>query len=999
MLHFLFQRPIAVGMTLLALLAASVVAFFQLPISLLPDMDVPQITIMVRSPNSPPEEVEQNILRPIRESMLTLNSIRSIESIANQESGTISLLLNYGTDIDLSYIEANEKIDRLASFLPSNSERPLVVKNNISDIPIARIQVLPAREEDLPEISKLALLVLKRRLEQIDGIGMVDISGTQEMIIRVAPKYEMLHSLGLTESDITRAIEKANIEIGSLSVRDGNYRYYLKMSSRLTDPETLGTLPIKIPNGSSIIQLKEIASVYSEAERPNGFHIFNDQTGIVINLHKQARARMPEVMPKIYEIVDLFRSDYPTVAFEVTQDQSLLLKLSINNLSQALLWGGVFAFLVLFLFSGGWREPVVMGIVLPVSLVLCFLLFYLFDLSLNIISLSGLALGLGMLVDNSIVVIDNITLKRRQGHLLFESCVEGTGEMVAPLVGSALTNLVVFIPIVFLSGITGALFYDQAMAVTCILFVSMFCTFIFVPLLYLLLNRNRPLSNTEDSRIFNWLKSRYHTSFLWVWNHKIFTLSAFLLLIPTCLVLLLFLPKQGFPNIERIDTVLEIEWNEPIEITASRERLSSFFKDYKASISSAEFDIGLQQFAMGLVQHSAEHSNVYLKFENESKRQEITATFRNYFALKYPTATVNIGNAPNAFEQLFVSDQPLYEIKLRDLKLKQPMPIILADTLLLIIQQDLRKGKGFETQTMAYLQLDFVRMKLYQIDFDAMMNRLKTSFGDYHIADVQTLGDAIPIKFKGLTGDFELAIRNVEVVSTNGHRYPIREFIKLSYDRSYKSITADGSGIYQSLLLDSVKLEATLRKHWIDLAKETGLTVDFGGTWFETQKNMKKLIVILLVSLVLMYFIITAEFESFNLPLIVMSSIPIGFSGSLLLLWMTGGTINIMSGIGLVVVLGILDNDAILKIDRIHTLSKTLPLEQAIQQAGLDRLKPIVMNTCTNILALTPILFTSGLGSDLQRPVAITTIGGLIVATLAAMYFVPLMYWILKRKN
>lgn len=1000
MLRFLLLRPIAVIMVLIACLAISVVAFFQLPVSLLPGMDVPEITVSVQYPNAPPEEIEQNILKPIRESMLTLNGLKSVESIARQESGTVSLSLEYGMDMNLAYIEANEKIDRLTSSLPANLARPQVVKTNTSDIPVARIQVVPAREEDHLVISELALNVLKRRLEQLEGIGLVDINGTQQTVIRVAPDYAALQSLNLTESDITATIENANLELGSLAVRDGNYRYFLKMASRLSNSAELEKLPVRIPGTSAVIQLKQVASIYTEPDKPMGFHLFNTKQGMVITVHKQAQARMPDVMPAVDEAVDQFKAEYPNVSFAITQDQSLLLTLSIQNLSQALLWGGLFAFAVLFLFMGGWREPVVMGIVLPVSLILCFSLLYLFNLSLNIISLSGLALGLGMLVDNSIVVIDNIVLKRKEGLTLTDSCVAGTQEVVAPLVSSALTNLAVFVPLIFMSGITGALFLDQAIAVVSILFVSIVCTFIFVPLLYMLLNKNRILGAREDSRFFTWMKQQYHSSFLWVWHHKAVSLIAMALLIPVCVILLIGLPKQGFPEIERTETIIDIDWNEPIDVHESRRRVMAFLNEHSARISLAEAEIGYQQFMLAVTQNSVQQIRLYLKFDTQDKKNAGEAAMKQYFSHAYPPAAVLFSNAPNAFEQLFISHKPVYEIRLRDGKSKRPIPIETADEILNPNSLGLIKpGKGFETEAMVFITLDFVKMRTYGVDLETLNRKLRIVFGDYRITDFKNFGEVLPVLFEGSASDFETAIRTSEVASSNGKRYPVREFITASYQRSYKNITADASGVFQSLVTDSVTNEKVLRNHWTSIARENNLTADFSGTWFEKEENLKQLFFILMVSLVLMYFIITAEFESFTQPLIVMLSIPIGFAGSLILLWATGGTINIMSGIGLVVVLGILDNDAILKIDRINTLRKTLPLQKAIEQAGLDRLKPIVMNTCTNVLALTPILFSSGLGADLQRPVAITTIGGLIVATFAALYFVPLVYWITVRNK
>ncbi|MFZ2906546.1 MAG: efflux RND transporter permease subunit [Cyclobacteriaceae bacterium] len=997
MLRFLLLRPIAVIMVLIACLAISALAFFQLPVSLLPTMDVPEITISVQYPNSPPEAIEQNVLKPIRESMFTLNGLKSVESVARQENGSISVRLQYGTDMNLAYIEANEKIDRLTSSLPANLERPQVVKTNTSDIPMVRIQVIPAREEDHLAVSELVLNVLKRRLEQLDGIGLVDVNGTRQKIIRIAPDYPVLRSLHLTESAITQTIAGANLELGSLAVHDGNYRYFLKMTSRLTDPAMLESLPINIPGSQSVIRLGQVATVYAESEKPMGFHLFNTREGIVITVHKQAQARMPDVMPRIYSVVDQFKSEYPTLSFQVTQDQSQLLTYSIQNLSQALIWGGLFAFAILFLFMGGWREPVVMGIVLPVSLILCFALLHTFNLSLNIISLSGLALGLGMLVDNSIVVIDNIVLKRKLGLSLLESCVQGTHEVMAPLISSALTNLAVFIPLVFMSGITGALFIDQAIAVTSILFVSILCTFIFVPLLYKLLNKNRDLHQQEDSRFFLWMKKKYHQSFLWVWTHKGVSLTLMALLIPVCVLLLITLPKEGFPEIERTETLIDIDWNEPIEVEESKKRIIQFIEKHRAYIIEAETEVGYQQFILSGSQRSVQQAQVYVKFENEEKKQLADASMKRYFSSLYPAAATTFSNAPNAFEQLFISRTPLYEIRVRDVKSKQPLPLELADKL--VQQGKTKRGNGFETETMVFIKLDFMKMRLYGIAFEDLNRKLKIVFGDYPITEFKNFGNVLPVVFEGTTSDFETAVRTTEVSSANGESYPLREFITPQYERSYQNITADEAGIFQSLLVEEVTQESLLREQWKTIAKENNLSVDFTGTWFEKQENLQQLLVILIISFLLMYFIITAEFESFTQPLIVMLSMPLGFAGSLLLLWATGGTINIMSGIGLVVVMGILDNDAILKIDRINSLRKSLPLQQAIEQAGLDRLKPIVMNTCTNVLALTPILFSSGLGADLQRPIAVTTIGGLIVATFAALYFVPLVYWLTSRKE
>jgi multidrug efflux pump subunit AcrB len=1001
MLRYLLQRPIAVSMTLLVSLALSVLLYLNLPVSLLPALDVPEITVAVRYPNGSPEEIEQNLLKPIREAMLTLSGLKTTESLAQNETGKVSLRFEYGTMMNLAYIEANEKIDRLIPLLPRNVERPTVIKSSTADIPMARIQVVPKLKIDLLAASELVTKVLKRRLEQLEGVGVVDVNGTQERVIRIAPNEEVMQSLGLTDRDVIQIIQNSNLALGSLSVKDGNYRYFLKMASPMRSPKEIEELPVKLPGNSGAVQLKQVARVYLEPARQMGFHIFQSQEGIVITVHKQAQARLPELMPKLYAAVEQFRIEYPQVAFDVTQDQSLLLTLSIQNLSQSLIWGGLIAFGVLFLFMRGWREPLIMGIVLPLSLLLAFSIFALFHISLNVISLSGLALGLGMLVDNSIVVIDSIMLKRREGNLLLDSCVAGTQEVIAPLISSALTNLVVLTPLIFLSGITGALFYDQAVSVAAILSVSLLCTFLVVPLLYLLFFKNKPFDSREDSSFFLAMKSAYKKSFEWVWSHKKVSLALMSLLIPTAIVLTITLPKEGLPQIERKETVISVDWNEPIGAEECRDRVDELISKNKALFKIAEAEVGYQQFLLSRESYSAQHAEIYLAYTNRQEKAKGDEALKKYFQFRYPLASAQLRNAPNAFEQLFASDQPLLEARFRDLKSKRALSILRADSLLNSTLKSVngKARKGFEKETMAFLHIDFTKLQQYGIAYETVIEKLKLSFGEYLITDFKDFGEVLPVVFQPFDGDFNEALQNLRVPSSQGIQYPIQELMEVEFRESYQYITADASGIFQSVGIEEVQNLSQINDGLQAVSKAQDVIVEFTGRWFENEKNFKQLATILLISVLLMYVILTAEFESLKQPFLVMITLPLGLAGSLLLLWVTGGTLNIMSGIGLIVVLGVLDNDAILKIDRINRLRERLPLEQAIRQAGLDRLKPIVMNTCTNVLAITPIVFSSGLGADLQRPVAITTIGGLVVGTFTALYFVPLVYWYFVGKN
>lgn len=999
MLRFLLLRPVAVTISLVALLSLSIMAYFQLPVSLLPDADVPEITITAKYPNGSHEELEQTILKPIRENMLAINGLRHIESIAQNESGSVSLHFEYGTPMSLAYIEVNEKIDRLTPVFPGSLERPLVSKSSISDIPIIRLQVIPKTAEDLLAASQLSENVLKKRLEQLDGVGLVDMNGLRHQIIQITPNEDLMQNHNLTYHDIAKTIEAANLNLGGISLKDGHYKYFVKLASRINTPEELELLQVRLPENNGSVMLKQIASVSHGVESPTGYHLLNHKAGIVISIHKQANAKLPELIPQIVKAHHQFKEDYPQFDFSLTQDQSSLLTLSIQNLSQAVVWGGAFAFGVLFLFMRGWREPLIMGIVIPLSLLLAFSLFYLFKISLNIISLSGLILGLGMLVDNSIVVIDNIILKRKAGEDLTESCIHGTHEVIVPLISSALTNLAVFLPLIFMSGITGTLFFDQAISVASILFVSILCTFIVVPLLYILFFRSTGDMLVNDSRLFLRIKNWYEQSFLVLWNYKKTTLLFFALFVPVSFFLVWEMPKQGFPEIDRTESILTIDWNEPIDAEECRKRVSMLLSKHENQIILAETEVGYQQFVLNTQNNTPRNAQVYIQYQDKSHKATGDLLIKNYLSEVYPTAQFSLVPAPNAFEQLFSSDQPNLEARLRNPISKAPIDRLMADSLFNSFPFNYSLREGFKTETMIYIQIDRIKLMTYEIEPEQISQQMRIAFGNYLITDFKNFGESVPVIFTQARDDFESTLKKINVLSKNGLSYPIRDFIKFSYRENYRSITADELGIYQAISIEAPnnlkEIQDTISEH----VNASSLLVDFTGQLFENKRNFDQLVIIMLVSLLLMYFILTAEFESLKQPFLVMSSFPVGLSGSIILLWLTGGTLNIMSGIGLVVVLGILDNDAILKVDRINRLRKILPLKEAIFQAGKDRFRPIVMNTFTNVLALSPIIFSSGLGADLQRPIAIATVGGLIVGTLTALYFVPIMYWYTNREN
>jgi multidrug efflux pump subunit AcrB len=1008
MVRFLLARPIAVGMTFLALAVFSIIVFRLLPVSLLPPIDVPQIVVRASYPNASPEAVEQNVLAPIREGLATLNGLEGLDSRAGSETGTVTLRFAHGTAMDLAYIETNEKIDRITGGLPSGLPRPQVIRTNTNDIPVVRVQAVPKDGTSLTEASLLAENVLKKRLEQLEGVSLVDINGRQERVISVTPDREALAALGMTSENVIQAIRAGNSEIPGISVEDGQYRYYLRMATRVDNPEDILRLPVTSIEGNTV-SLSRVAQVKSEPGETLGHHLYNGSEGLVLTVHKQGSAKMNELLPRIYEAVEQFRIDYPQVDFDLSQDQATLLNAGISNLQTSLLFGGFFAFAVLFAFMGNYRIPVIMGISLPVSLLASFLLFYLFNISINVISLSGLALGLGMLIDNAIIVMENITRKRREGLPLFEACVQGVNEVMSALISSVLTTLAVFVPLVFLSGTAGALFYDQAVSVAAILGVSLMVAFILLPLLYMLFYRGRPAAGEkDDSRFYLSVLAGYKSLYEKVFGRPGISMALFVLLLPLLLSIFMLLPVEGMPPIEKFDAVAEIDWNAPIGAAENRDRVLSLQQSLEGHYLQAEADVGVGQFLLAGGDHSVQKASLYLKFDSEEEKDRQMARLAEMLAADYPRAAVSIGDAPNAFDQLFSSDIPYYEARWRELETKRPVdPERMDQWLGELPVREWERGPGLQKEASVVFRIDLEKLALYGIPISQLQERMQQLFGNFTVDEIKRFGEVTPIRLKGAQGDFSSVLRGSYLNGRDNIPYALANFVGFGFDEHYKNVTADKGGVYQSVSLNGSS-PSSHEKAVRDWGRERDLGVDFSGQYFSDRETIRQLAGILLVSVLLLYFILSAQFESLVQSLIVVLTLPFGIGAGFLVLFLTGSSLNVMSGIGLVVMLGIMVNDAILKIDTANRLRAQYAaegmdpgeaLERALYTSGEIRLKPILMTSATTILALLPVVFSSGIGADLQRPLVYSVIGGLTIGTFTALFFVPLAYWFVARRK
>lgn len=997
MVHYLLQRPIAVLMAFAACIIAGLVFMGRVPVSLLPEGDVPRIVVRVHYPNTAAAVLEQNFIRPIREGLVNLHRLRSIESKTADHTALVYLAFSYGTRMDLASIEVNEKLDRLTASLPEDFPRPLVTRINTADIPIARIQVVPRSAAAYGQVSELAEKVIRKRLEQLEGVSLVDINGRQQNTVSVTPDRQALQALDTDEQAVVHAIRNANREAGALSVKDGQYRYFIKMLNRLDDAAVIGSLPVLLRNGT-IISLRQVAAVQQEEQLPAGYHLYNGKEGLVITVQEQPGSRMNDLMPRIRKAVDDFSREYPFIDFAITQDQAFLLDAAIDNLVQDLAWGGVLTIALLFLFVGNRAMSILMSISIPVSLIITFALFYCFGISFNIISLSGLALGLGMLIDNSIVVLDNITRKRSAGLGKTASAVEGTREVMAPVISQVLTTVAVYAPLVLLGGIAAILVWDQSLALTISLGVSLVVAFILSPLLYKMLLRGGPDGIKENTVFYRWVARGYHRMIDYILAHKPWFLAMTLVVMAAGIVLSVNMPVTALPAMEKRETLARIDWNEPVDAQENLRRVQQLCGMLQPYVKMSEADAGISQFLLQQDDNTMQKAVVYYACSTGQARQRADVLLKRWLQRHYPAASAAITDAPNAFTQLFVSGIPYLEARFKPAGNGGAVNDFAAMDGLLgrLPPGSYERGAGMLTEPAYMVSLDHNKMALYGIDRNLLEDALQKHFGNYIISSVRRFGDVKNIYIRSGQDGLQDKLATT-VTGYNGAAYPLSYFLSFASGRQPRFITADKTGEYRSITFgEDIQHVDALQKKLRQMAAAANLNVQFSGRYFDDQAQLRQLTFIFLLVMALMYFILAIQYENLVQPLIVMLTIPLGIAGGMFMLWVNGYSLDVMAAVGFVVILGLIVDDPILKIETLNRLRKESPgmeLKEMIHRAGDNCLKPLLLVSLTTSIAMVPVLFIGGLGNDLQKPMALVIIGGLTIGTFFTSWFIPLAYW------
>lgn len=1007
MLRTLLRRPIAVTMTLIAIVTLGVLAFQRIPVSLMPDIDVPRIVVQMSAQGSSAREIEQQIVSPMHQQLSQVSGLKSIESTSRTDAGIITLTFDPGSDMSLLFIEVNEKIDRAMSYLPKDMERPKAMKIGAMDIPAFYVDITGGKPE---QTSRLIRNVISKRLEQLPEVAMVDYSGMVGTQITILPDEMKMRALGISNSDIEKAISDNNIVLAALSIRNGIYRYSIHFDSQIISVHDIEDIYLQIEG--RLLQLKDICKVEESAAERKGSVTSDGHNAITMAVIKQSDAQMSSLQSRVDTLMSDLGKDYPELKFNITRDQTQLLSYSMSNLEWNLILGIITASVVLFLFIGGWRLPLLVVISIPISLILTLLCFYLMDISLNIISLSGLILGVGMIVDNAIIVIDNI---RQKGKATDNNIVDAVKEVIMPMFSSVLTTCSVFIPLIFLSGTAGALFYDQAMGISIALFCSLAVAALVVPVYYFLLCKKHKMLSKKKSTIADKLNirlSRYYESGMrYTLRHSKQMLVFFSVCIVAIVVLFPYLRKERMPEIAHDDALITIDWNAGITPEENNRRMAELLKEVKPFLETSTTMVGGQDFILSHTKNITSSEAVcYMKCKSADKLGEATRKMQKYIGIYYPNAKMETGLAANIFDMIFSTEEPDLQVRLHRRDGGRP-----AVELTQMVTDSLRTHfpqlgiQPVSTEVYMKLTSDAEQMAYYKVSYQQLYSRLKELLGTNSIYNINSGGENIPVIVGSDSKDAKVLLSNT-IRNADGIDIPISYLVREQHADDYKHLYASDEGEFSVINIDKAK-DSEVKEvmayvtSLTDNNKKGMLQASFVGSYFSSRTMIGELVMVLVVALLLLYFILAAQFESIIQPMIILMEVVVDIALVLLAVWMAGESLNIMSMIGMVVMCGIIINDSILKVDTINRIYRSVSQPQkhtllkAIMVAGHRRLMPIVMTSLTTILAIAPFLHRGDMGSALQFPLSFAIIVGMMVGTMVSLFFVPLVYYMLYRKR
>lgn len=1018
--EFSIRRPVTVLMASLVAILLGAISFIRLPVDLMPEITYPTLSVRAEYPGVAPEEMENLVARPLEEAFAAAPGVEKITSSSTEGSSNVRVNFVHGTDLDEAANELRLRLDRRRGSLPQDMSPPILYKFDVSQFPIMFLTVA-AEDMGPKELRQFVEKQIQYRLERVPGVAQFAVRGGLRREIHVALDLQKLRALNLSVGSVVQTVRRENLNLPVGPVREGRFEVLLRTQGEYRNLEEIRSLVVSTRGGVPVY-LRDVASVDDSHEEVRQMVSVNGRPAVRLFVYKQSGSNTVEVSDAVWREVARIHQDYPNIAISATGDSAEFIKMAINNVKNSAVQGALLAALVLLVFLRSFSSTTIIAVAIPISVISTFALMYANGFTLNTISFGGLALGVGMLVDNAIVVLENIFRHREGGMPLRKAAVKGSNEVAGAVAASTLTTLAVFVPLVFVSGMSAVTFKQLAYVVSFSLLCSLAVALTIVPVLcsrYLGKGAagSKPglFKSLADAvgRGQERLAENYGSLLRWSLAHKAVTCAVALGLFGVAYLGMPLIGVELQPEADEgeVRVNVELEPGTRVDVTNSvMERLAGIARENIPEARNIMVESGGGGFrSSGL--HMGE-LRIQLKTQSERDRtaRDIATAIRPLMNIQpgmvVRTRVSNMmmrrGGGTGGDDRLSV------EIRGHDLKildgLAEQVRMAMA-SVEGVPEVQVSRQPGMPEMV---LQVDRIKAATMGLNVSDIAEAMETAVGGRRTSMYRQQGDEFNIVVRLKEADrMDLSqVGKVPLVTVGGQPVPAESVVRMrrqegptSVDRVDQQRVITVNGTLGNRDLGSVMKD--LQAKLIEIPRPDGYEFVYGGEYEEQQEAFQELTFAAILALILVYMVMAAQFESLRDPFIILFSIPLAAVGVVTMLIVTQTTFNMQAFLGLIMLVGIAVNNAILLVDYTNRLRRDegFSLRDAVVTSGMRRLRPVLMTTVTTVLGLTPMALGLGEGSELQQPMARVVIGGLLSSMLITLVVIPTIYFIVESRT
>ena len=1008
--NFSVNKPVTILMVNLIIVVLGIMVLPRLGLDMLPDIEYPVVSIITNYSGVAPEDIENILTKPIEEAVAAIKGVKSISSFSREGTSMIMVEFNWGTNIDFATEDIRDKIGQIENYLPSDATKPLVLKINVEAMPILAYGVTNSTLDTL-ELKKILEDNVKDKLERLDGVASVDLRGGKERGILVKINKPLLESYGLDQTQIVQILKQENINLSGGSIKESIEEFSLRTTGEYKNLEELKNTVITIKNNTPIY-LKDIAEVIDTHKEIKTYARTNQKDSILMLINKQSGINTVQAAESVKkELAELKKYLPSDIDFALVLDQSKIITTSTNSVTQSVIVGGFLVISLLFLFLRDWRPTFAIALAIPLSLIATFIPLYLAGYTLNLMTLGGLALGVGMLVDNAVVVIENIYRHLEEGKERREAAKIGASEVGMAIIASSLTTIAVFVPMALGTGIAGQLSRGLSLTIVFALLSSLFVALTLIPVLASKIFKKRTKEEyrkTSGEKSFEKFQNFYEKILTWSLNHR---LNIILMTIGFLIIALFCLPFVGSQFLPQTDmgTILLQMKMPPGTSLEETNRVMGQIEEVAMRVKDLEKMTSFIGSSLGIQGGGTNEGMIMISLKDKKEREMTSIEVQEIIRKNIPPIRGLEANFMDMGSSFISGVNAPVEIKIFGPDLDELKKISHNIMLKISNVEGIRDATNSfeETKTEMVININREMASRFGLSIGQIASAVKNSMQGVVATQLRQGGEEVDIRVKydeSYLNDIE-DIKNISIVSPLGSRIFLKQIADIRKEKGPVTIEREDQLRVVSVTANTVDRDIgsiinDIKEELKDEVLPTGYFLEYGGSYSQMQETFKTLGMALILGIILVYMIMASQFESLIYPFIIMFELPLAFIGVGLVLFITRQAISLPSIMGMIMLAGIIVNNAIVLVDYVNQLrQKGIKKQKALIQAGRVRLRPILITSLTTILGMFPLALAQAEGSEIMKPMAITMIGGLLTSTFLTLVIIPVIYSLLVKEK